>query len=281
VPYDFEIEARGTLQPVARREIFARLNGHVSEVHVEHMQDVTPGMPLVTLDSPELVAKIVEIQGQIQAKQKELDAVEAVRIGDRAALTRPEEKQLLGRKLEIEATLKSLADQLRLYQVKQADLVALSPVAGSVVTLDVHQRLSGRPVQPGDALLTVADTTAEWELEVWVPDHHIGYVTAAREELVRETALGGEGDLRVRFILATDPGVSYYGTLKQIDQRAEVRGDQGNTVLAKVRIRRDELAELRPGASVVARIDCGRRSLGFALFHDLLDFVQSRILFRL
>jgi hypothetical protein len=153
-------------------------------------------------------------------------------------------------------------------------------VDGSVVTLDVRQRLSGRPVQPGDALMTVADTTADWELEVFVPDHHIGYVTAARHEVVGPVSIDEDERLPVRFILATDPGVSYYGSLKQVDQRAEVRGDQGNTVLAKVRIRKEDLSELRPGSSVVARVYCGQRSLGFVLFHDVLDIIQSRILFR-
>ncbi len=39
-------------------------------------------------------------------------------------------------------------------------------------------------------------------------------------------------------------------------------------------------ADLRPGATVTAKVYCGRRSLGYVWFHDLLAFVQSRILFR-
>ena len=39
-------------------------------------------------------------------------------------------------------------------------------------------------------------------------------------------------------------------------------------------------AALRPGVSVTAKIVCGRSSLGYAWFHDVIAFVQSRLLFR-
>jgi hypothetical protein len=69
--------------------------------------------------------------------------------------------------------------------------------------------------------------------------------------------------------------------VKEIHHRAEVRGDDGNTVLIKVAIDKNELPQLRPGASVVAKLHCGRRSEGYVWFHDLIEFVQAKILFRL
>ncbi|NBW97742.1 MAG: hypothetical protein EBR28_13705, partial [Planctomycetia bacterium] len=66
-------------------------------------------------------------------------------------------------------------------------------------------------------------------------------------------------------------------------EQAEVRTEEGNTVLVRVEIDRDRHAEeeLGAGASVTARIACGRRSLGYVWFHDVLSFIQTRILFRL
>jgi hypothetical protein len=46
-----------------------------------------------------------------------------------------------------------------------------------------------------------------------------------------------------------------------------------------VAIDRDSLPDLRDGAQVTARVDCGRRSLAFVLFHDLVETVQSKVLF--
>lgn len=52
-------------------------------------------------------------------------------------------------------------------------------------------------------------------------------------------------------------------------------------MLIKVAIDKKDLPNLRPGATVTAKIYCGRRSIGYVWFHDLIAFVQSRILFRL
>ena len=44
---------------------------------------------------------------------------------------------------------------------------------------------------------------------------------------------------------------------------------------------RHEKEELGAGASVTARIGCGKRSLGYVWFHDVLAFIQTQVLFRL
>ena len=90
-------------------------------------------------------------------------------------------------------------------------------------------------------------------------------------------------ELKVDYILATAPGTRHYGLVKEIHEQAEVRGEAGNTVLVRVTIdpERHEKEELGAGATVTARIACGKRSLGFVWFHDVLAFIQSQILFRL
>jgi hypothetical protein len=55
-----------------------------------------------------------------------------------------------------------------------------------------------------------------------------------------------------------------------------------NTVMIRVALDdKDALPlALRPGAEVSARIDCGKRALGYVLFHELIIFFQKNILFR-
>jgi hypothetical protein len=60
---------------------------------------------------------------------------------------------------------------------------------------------------------------------------------------------------------------------------AETDEQNQATVLVTVRVDPSRLPVLRPGATVVAKIDCGRRALGFVWFHDLIEFVQTRLLF--
>ena len=111
-----------------------------------------------------------------------------------------------------------------------------------------------------------------------MPDDRLGHVNHAAAE-AREAGR----DLTVDYILATDPGTRHHGTVKEIHEQAEVRGEEGNTVLVRITIdpSRHEKEELGAGATVTARIACGRRSLGYVWFHDVLAFIQSQVLFRL
>jgi biotin carboxyl carrier protein len=86
--------------------------------------------------------------------------------------------------------------------------------------------------------------------------------------------------LEVSYILATDPGTTRYGKVLEIHRSAEIRGDEGNTVLIKVAIDKADIPDPRPGATVTAQVYCGRRSLGYVLLHDVIAFIQSRIIFR-
>jgi hypothetical protein len=140
----------------------------------------------------------------------------------------------------------------------------------------LRNRLIQRPVQRGQVLLRVADPGGPWQLELHMPESRMGHIVK------RQQALYDEWDdrLEVSYILATEPGTTRYGRVEEIHRSAEVRGDEGNTVLIKVAIDKSELPQLRPGSTVTAKVSCGRRPLGYVLLHDVIAFVQSRILFR-
>jgi hypothetical protein len=44
---------------------------------------------------------------------------------------------------------------------------------------------------------------------------------------------------------------------------------------------RKELPEnaIRPGAAVNAKINCGKRAIGYVWFHDAIEYLQSRVIF--
>jgi hypothetical protein len=92
-------------------------------------------------------------------------------------------------------------------------------------------------------------------------------------------------DENVTFILATDPGRHLRGRIKEIHRSAEVRGDEGNTVLIKVAIDKSQFQGLdggviTPGAAVTAKVHCGRSSLGYKWLHQVIAYFQTKIIFR-
>jgi hypothetical protein len=88
----------------------------------------------------------------------------------------------------------------------------------------------------------------------------------------------------VTFFLATNPEKELEGRVEQDDSSAEVRGESGNTVLVRVSFDQQALRDINKdpkiGATATAKIHCGKRAIGYVLFHDLIDFVRTKILFR-
>jgi hypothetical protein len=91
--------------------------------------------------------------------------------------------------------------------------------------------------------------------------------------------------LKVTFFLALNPGEKLEGKVEEIHRSAEVRGEDGNTVLLRVSLDQDRLreviAEPKIDAGATAKVHCGKRPIGYVYLHDLVDFVRAKILFRL
>ena len=112
-----------------------------------------------------------------------------------------------------------------------------------------------------------------------MPEDRMGHITKAREELQRTKPTE---DLPVSYILATEPGTTRTGTVKEVHLSAEAHAEEGSTVLIKVDIPKADLPpEVRPGTQVTGKVFCGYRAIGYVWFHDVIAFIESRVLFKL
>ncbi|MCE9555833.1 MAG: efflux RND transporter periplasmic adaptor subunit, partial [Planctomycetes bacterium] len=177
VPVDFEIEARGTLQPVVRREIFVREAGVVANVLVDHAQQVKQGDGLVELRNRDLEVSITDLVGRRTATDEQVAALRRARNDSR--LNFEEQNRLAGQIKQLEKTSESLVRQLDLLVKKQQLLKLTSPIDGQVVTWDVKNLLQERPVEKGQIVMSVANTAGPWELELHVRENRSGYVARA------------------------------------------------------------------------------------------------------
>ena len=135
--------------------------------------------------------------------------------------------------------------------------------------------LQGRAVKQGQVLMSVADPTGNWELEVHMPEERIGHVALARKDI--------QPELPVRFYPGHQSGRRARGRGQGGPGHAEVRPEEGNTVLVRVEFDKSQLrpTDMRPGAAVTAKINCGRVPIGYKYFHDVIGFIQAKILFKL
>jgi hypothetical protein len=278
-PASFTLESKGRLEPVERQRVFANTDGIVVDpipAGTEHAKMVVEGQLLLRLRNTQVDNAVAELAGKYDASKEQLWNIERELAEGKL---KPEERnRLIGQKAEVKATLASLESQRNIYSRKQADLEVKSPISGQIATWDVRNILRARPVHEGDELMRVADPSGSWELELRMPENRMGHITNAQKEM-RE-------DLDVTYILALEPNVTRHGTIIEVHKSAEVRGDEGNTVLIRVKLDKDEMEQmraegkLRQGAEVTAKVYCGKRPLGYVMLHDLFEFLQSRVWFR-
>jgi multidrug efflux pump subunit AcrA (membrane-fusion protein) len=278
VPADFNIDGRGQLLPKSRRDVFAPANGDVRELLVEHGDLVDPETPgkdlLLVLRQPQLDFEASRVSGEMQTARKRLAAVQAARLGiNRTGRDDPARyNELTAEEEELKEQLASLDQQAAILRVQQEELRVRAPMKGQVLTWDLDQLLAARPVQRGQTLLTVADVDGPWELELTIPDDQIGHVLEAQA--------ASDRPLEVTFILATDPGVTYDGRIERVAFTTEEKpGAERPSVTVRVDFDASRIKGKRPGASAIAKVHCGRASLGYVWLHELFEAVQSRILF--
>jgi multidrug efflux pump subunit AcrA (membrane-fusion protein) len=175
--------------------------------------------------------------------------------------------RLRGEAEKLRREQESLAMQVKLLQQKQERLTILSPIDGEISTWQIRERLLYRPIQIGQLLMTVVEPNGPWELELHMPEGNMGFVSEAQAELGPK--------LPVEYVTMTNPGATHEGTVSRVHRTAEVRPEEGNTVLIRVDINKDDVPERRPGADVTAQVYCGRSSLGYSWFHSLVSWFQK------
>jgi multidrug efflux pump subunit AcrA (membrane-fusion protein) len=263
IPADVRIKARGELQPAVRQDVFAPRDGVVTSVLVDHGQVVESGQTLVEMRSPELELEMQRVAGELETARKRLAAAQSERLQTRASDTdaRLRQRRLTAEDEQLQQQVRDLSDRQAMLQRELEALKVASPLAGEVVTWNVEQQLAARPLRRGDALLTVAHVAGPWQLELKVPSRSAGRLLAA----------GEANDRPVSFVLATSPGQTLSGAVKEIAPRLEIDESGASFMLVTVEVPHETIENRAPGASAFARIDCGRGTLAEAWFHELID----------
>jgi hypothetical protein len=200
-----------------------------------------------------------------------MTAVERTMLDEGKRLSAEEVARFSGDRSEIRQQLASIGRELALYAEKKRQAVVVSPIDGEVTTWNAESLLENRPVRAGQMLVDVAATQGPWQLELRVADDRSGRVATAAAQSAEP--------LRVTYSPATDPTIRGEGQVVEIQNSAELRGVDGNTVLVRARIDAPP-AGGRAGAEAVAHIHCGRLPAGYVWSKDVVDFFRSKVIFR-
>lgn len=270
-PWDFDMKAPGTLEPTVKKNVFVEVDGTVTTLLVDHGDEVKTGQVLLEMENPELLAKFDEVIGQLQAKQSELKVV--LQQQQDRSLTAAEKAEIGGRAKVIRVDIQSLEQQVVILKDQLAKLKLTSPIDGRIVTWNPRDMLMNRPLVRGDVALTVYDPSQEWHIEAYMREDRMGHVS-------RTIPKSGE-PMKVKYVLKSDPETDLEGTLRVegIHDAAQLHEEHEHSVRMLVDVNETDLGNPRPGTEVTIKVHCGRKPVGYCLFHELIEFIQSRLLF--
>ncbi|MEQ1906222.1 MAG: HlyD family efflux transporter periplasmic adaptor subunit [Pirellulaceae bacterium] len=274
MPYPFSLGTAGEMIAETQQEIFAEVDGKFVEICVpdDLNQIVEEGTVLARMTNNDLAREIEKLRGEISELDKIIEKLN--RQSTLASkLSEEEELDILAQldKAKLERDFKKKELALRLDDYKKLEIK--SPIRGNIVNWQVRRNLLGRPVRVGQNLMTIVSPDTHWQLELLVPEKRMGHLIAAQKE--------SKEPLTVAFTLASNPGSQFRGRIVKIDPLLDVHKDQENTARVLVDFPNEQVPRelLRSGTKATAKIECGTRSLGYVLLHELYETTKTSVLF--
>lgn len=244
VPGTFRVHAEATIEGRVQRAVVAPFDGFIAEANRRAGDTVAAGEVIARLEDRELKLEMRKSASEEEKLDKEYRRA-------LAAEDRSEARIVQARLAQVQAQTRLLREKL--------DRVQLSaPVAGVVISGDLSRSL-GAPVERGDVLFEVAPLD-EYRLILHVEESSVAHVAAGQTGTLTLTAL---------------PGNTYRFTVEQV---SPVFTEREGVVSYRTEGRIDgEVPVLRPGMEGVGKIEIGRRSYGYILFHRMLEWLQLKL----
>ncbi|MGI9516047.1 MAG: efflux RND transporter periplasmic adaptor subunit [Pirellulaceae bacterium] len=263
-PWSLQMRVQGVLQPVEQQNVFANMQGVIEHVYVEHNQQVKKGEKLLDLRNDELEYQLTTAERQLTEIVQRIRTTMALL----PLLPDDQEDATAAKLADLNEQLVTINQQINELEKMKSKLEIRAPIDGTIVSWDPQRDLIERPVERQDVVLVIAAVNSDWQMELFIPERKYGHV------------LGGGKDPGVTFFSATDPNRSYQGQITRLESHAAEHPPYGSSVRAFASFEDPQGAlDLYVGAAVTAKIDCGTSSVGYAWFHELFEFVQSRLLF--
>ncbi len=283
---DYPVNAEGKLMPVEQHAVFATADGLITRegLKVSGNQEVKKGDVLVILENDELEGQIAEAKANVQkqellkvAKNEEINvASQKGNSGDpeQARTSESTVKRLQVELQRLDGDLQIAKQQVATLEKRKVEkLVIVAPADGRIPNFQLRQMLEDRPVRIGDHLFDIMNDNGDWHMELLVEEKRMGHILRAQREAV---ARNESVDLPGTFILATQPDSKFECHLTEVATRSTTDSEMGTAFeLKAVANDGQQLPEKRIGAEVTVKIYCGKSTLAYWCFGDLVEFVQK------
>jgi hypothetical protein len=293
IPYPLKMDANGHLLPEERRWAYSPVEAMVVRFpeYVETGSSVLKGQTLIEMRGDKLQSELIDLQSEIAAAEAEIASlrqryITAQTASEKLSITseQTQKEHLVRRK---RAKREALVEQVEAIEDKPGYFFIKAPIGGNVLNSNFRENLLNKTVKPSEPLLRIGDKERGWEVELKIPQRHIGQVFLAYKD--RDP----DYELDVDLLLRSRPTQTYKGKLafakihKEANPNKDDPNDTESVVLASVRISGPGIAkddELPPellvtGTDVHAKIRCGNRSMMYSLFYGVWEFFYEKVVF--
>ena len=287
---EYPVKAEGKWMPVEQTAVFAPYDGTITRegIHIPKDQLVKKGQVLIVLENRELEGQIVEAKAAVEkqkntllAKEEEIDNAELQQRNEEenqrgsAAST---VKRLQVEKQRILGDMKISQQQLsHLEKRKEEKLKIVAMADGRIPDFQLRQLLEDRPVHAGDHLFDIMNDGegSQWHMELLVEEKRMGHLLRAQNEQIEA---GKSADLEGEFKLASQPEKEFKCHLTSVATRSTTDTEMGTAFeLTAEADPGQELPPQRIGVEVTVHLYCGKTSLAYWCFGDVVEFVQKYI----
>jgi hypothetical protein len=294
IPYPLKMDAKGNLLPEERRWLYSPGEGQVVQFQegVDTASFVLKDQSLVLMHDLQLAKNLVQLNHEIWEAQGEIESYS--RLMGNASTTEAERQRFQTEKRQKEFVLeRKIAERQEMMDRYHADPARpgyfwlKSPIDGTILNSDFKETLGNKMVKPSDPLLRIGAKDKAWEVELKIPQKHVGQVLQAFKPN------DPRDELDVDLLLATHPTRVFKGKLARDKIGGEASpnrddpSDSEPVVLAWVRIDGPGIAEadrlpreyLDAGTEVHAKVRCRNHSLGYSLFYGVWEFFYEKVVF--
>lgn len=269
IPANHSVSASGVIRPAERRDVFAPFDGYVDAVHVRHGDHISRGAVLLELSDPQLDSMIQQCEGDRNSARERYRALDRSGIGATLASSPVDELRISGERDALKAQLETSETKLRQLREMKSRLIITSPLDGEVTTWDVSRTLDHRPVRRGQSLLQLANTAGDWEIEAYFEQRRLSHLLHARDH--------SDAPLLTSVRIPSDPSMELAGVVQEVGDTVRYIDGMGDVVPVTIRVIGAECPLRQGGGAVSVKVSCGRRSLAYVWFHELIDYVRIRL----
>jgi hypothetical protein len=298
------MDASGHLYPAIRRNVCAPEEGELVQFDVDENDVVPERRPLFRLYSSPIRTKMSTLDAEakaagteadeceVQARRPDISPVDKANLLTRAEIKRAEQAN---KKRELE----DLKARIGARQ-QPGDFAALAPVftpeerrqlrepKWTVLTGD-FQKERGKMLRPSEPILRLGASAGPWELELKIPQKHIGQILAAFDRIPADKPK----ELDVDYVLQSRTTLPFKGKLARNRIAGEALPSKDDNdesepvVLAFVRISGQGIAPedtlprslLLSDTGVKAKVRCGPRAMGYSMFYGVWEFFYEKVVF--